>query len=1037
MNTDGSTAQERRVVTALFCDVVGSTSHAESMDPEDWTDVVNRTVTVMAACVGRYGGTVTTFAGDAIMAVFGAPVAHEDDPYRAVRAGLSIVDEVASLSREIQRDLGIDVEVRVGINTGLAVTGDVVDSLNVFSALGDTTNVAARMQTLAEPGSVVVAEATYSLVSTEVEVRELGPTDVKGKRESMLVYEVTGVSSSPEGRRGVPGFTSPMVGRDTEFSSLSGIVEADTARGRAVAIVGEPGVGKSRLLAELRAHVATMPDARFVLGRCSSYEEHLPYNLVASLLRALVGVSGSAGADECAVAVTDVAEPVVGEAGTQALLQLLGVVPGQDDDNPDVLQARYASAIGDLLVASATDRRPLVVVCEDVHWSDASSAELLKVVFGRLTEVSIVLGLLTRPDHETHGWAMIEGARQQFGTDFTEVTLQPLPEDDSRVLVANLLEIESLPEGFRKKVLDKAGGNPLFIEEVVRMLVERDLIVPLDGHWTATEEIDGLDVPETLQGLLTSRLDLLPAPAHTAAKVASVIGRRFEARLLDAVLADGPTNGGSPTVQPRLTELEEHGFIKLVTARPQLEFSFRHALIHDVIYGSLLRREARRLHAGVAEALERLHAGQVEGIAPALARHYEHAGNQERAIYYLLMAGRLSLARHAHYEAHDFFASARRLLDDLDSPPAAQRVEAVLGWARAGEYFIPGPESVAATESVLDDAESLDDPDTVARLCLHILKIRHLMGESPASDDYQAVLTRMTPLAPNIADDGLRALLTGFHGQMLRVSEDFEPSLVLLLEAVDGLEAAGRLSDAAWHVIVAADVAATVGRFGEADAWLVRGDDLADRSGDPNMIADVMLIRGKVIADRGSLEEAREHMEQGLALAEESGNIFCTLVGNFFMADQKLRQGDPGAAIPHLEKSSELAAFCNAGPFTMLGQAWLAAARARLGDLDPSEFDQPLAMAQGAGSRLGEGMVRLHRGVTLSTVDPGAALEDLETAESLFEQVGAIPYRARGIHARAMVLELVGRPEEAQALLLEASQLFDELGITPDPLPTA
>ena len=252
MDTDKSASQERRVVTALFCDVVDSTSHAESMDPEDWTDVVNRTMTVMAACVGRYGGTVTMFAGDAIMALFGAPVAHEDDPYRAVRAGLSIVEEVASVSQEIQRDAGIAIEVRVGINTGLAVTGAVVDSLNVFSALGDTTNVAARMQSLAAPGSVVMAETTYALVSTDIDVRELGPQDVKGKKDSALVYEVTGVSSSPQSRRGVPGFKSPMVGRDSELDSLIDVVEKDTSRGRAVAIVGEPGVGKSRLLAELR-----------------------------------------------------------------------------------------------------------------------------------------------------------------------------------------------------------------------------------------------------------------------------------------------------------------------------------------------------------------------------------------------------------------------------------------------------------------------------------------------------------------------------------------------------------------------------------------------------------------------------------------------------------------------------------------------------------------------------------------------------------------------------------------------------------------
>lgn len=220
MSAEGPATQERRVVTALFCDVVGSIGHAESMDPEDWTDVVNRTVTVMAACVGRFGGTVTMFGGDAIMAVFGTPTAHEDDPYHAVRAGLDIIDEVAGLSRELQRDLGCDVEVRVGINTGLAVTGEVVDGLDAFSALGDTTNVASRLQSLADPGAVVVSEATYAHVSADVEARELSPQQVKGKKEAVLVYEVSSISDAPEERRGVPGFASPMVGRDSELAAL-------------------------------------------------------------------------------------------------------------------------------------------------------------------------------------------------------------------------------------------------------------------------------------------------------------------------------------------------------------------------------------------------------------------------------------------------------------------------------------------------------------------------------------------------------------------------------------------------------------------------------------------------------------------------------------------------------------------------------------------------------------------------------------------------------------------------------------------------
>ena len=343
------------------------------MDPEDWADIVNRTVAEMAGCVERYAGTVVQFAGDSILAMFGAPVAHEDDPYRAIRAGLDIIENVGRSG-----DTSVEIEVRAGIHTGLVVVGDLsAGDLSVYSALGDTMNVAARLQSLAEPGSLLVSADTYRLVSNDVTTLDLVPVDVKGKTEPITVYEVTDARDVSSRRRGIPGFESPMVGRDAELARMLELVDyAAAGSGRITAIVGDPGVGKSRLVAELNARVAAMDRAEWVVGRSVAYDQHRPYHLAASLVHSLAGTSETDDPEIINKAVTAVAAPVYGvdSPALGHLLQLLGVDEGHPDDDPAVLHGHYDAALSGLMSGIAAEHAPLVVVCEDVHWADASSA---------------------------------------------------------------------------------------------------------------------------------------------------------------------------------------------------------------------------------------------------------------------------------------------------------------------------------------------------------------------------------------------------------------------------------------------------------------------------------------------------------------------------------------------------------------------------------------------------------------------------------------------------------------------------------------
>lgn len=1007
------------------------------MDPEDWADIVNQMVSNMASCVERYEGTVVQFAGDSILAIFGAPIAHEDDPYRAVRAGLDILASFADTY-----EASLEMAVRAGIHTGLVVMGDVsAGDLSTYTALGDTPNVASRMQTLADPGSLFVSEDTFRLISNDVTARDLGPTEVKGKSEPINVFEITGVRPTSMRRRGLPGFSSPMVGRDAELATLLDLVDyAEAGSGRVAAIVGHAGVGKSRLISELEARVDALDGARWVVGRSVSYDQHRPYHLAGSLVIALAGAAEAGSPQAIEKAVTATAQQVFGPSApaTQHLLQLLGLATGHPDDDPAVLHSHYDSAVADFITGLAAGQQPLVLVCEDAHWADASSVELLVGMIGRIAQSGTLLVVVSRPDRQSHGWTMISEADRQLGEAFQETRLQPLDTGNSRQLVANLLEIESLPDDLRDLVLNRAEGNPFFIEEMVRMLVDRRLVTEVDGRWVAERGIADLDVPDTLQGLLASRLDNLPPDARRVATVAAVIGRRFENRLLSLLLgADSGTGGSQPGAA--LSVLEAQGLIKVAATRPELTFSFRHALIHDVTYQSILKRDRRRLHAEVGDAISDLHAGQIEGFAPTLARHYEEAGDLPKAVRHLLISGEAAQARHAMPESHAFFTRAAAIVGNDPDASDGERIDVMLSRAAAGMNFTPGDETVAQLEQVRELAEGLDSPELIARVYALLLRVRTMLDENYSNPDFRKVMDKAFALTPQVDDRAVRAFLEGMMGEGLRSADEYDRAKKLLGDAVGPLEKAGRVGEAGWNAALAADVEATQGNFDEATAWIERAAALATASGNPNVEADVELIKGRVAAARGELETALAHTLAGTELAEGAGNIQCTLMGNFLVADQKLRIGDAAAAIPHLERTFELGEYCNAEAMVALGQAWLASARASMGDLDPDAYSGPLEKAQMGGSRGGEAAVRLHRAIAVAgspEPDWDLSLSDFRSAIGLFQAIGARPSEARATHAYANALEAAGDVAGSATQFAAATALFDDLGIAPDRVPS-
>lgn len=541
-------AGERRIVTILFCDVKGSTAAASQLDPEEWAEIINGAFEHMITPVYHYEGTVARLMGDGILAFFGAPIAHEDDPQRAVLASLEIVAGIAGYGVDILCRWGLPLDVRVGINTGLVLVGEVGSDMRTeYSALGDAINIAARMEQTATAGAIQVSHNTYRLVAPLFEWEVLGAVEIKGKPEPVETFRPLKALAQPGRVRGLEshGISSPLVGRDRELAALrQAVTDLLAGRGGVVSLLGEAGLGKSRLIAEVRRSAA-QDGICWREARSLSYSTAMPHFLSIEALRALI--DAPTGGDSVATAAAlHAAMDVAGGEHFISLAHLLGL-PLSDDElmlvrflDGAALTSRYATACRSLLV-SLSGKAPVVLVFDDLHWADPSSVEVWLQVLPVAAEAPVLFILASRVERTAAGWKLIDQAREIPGVGALELHLSPLTEIDSLQLVGNLLTSDALPPAVRSRILAKAEGNPFFVEEVIRMLIDQERIVRQNEQWRLSREIEILDIPDTLNGVLAARIDRLPEEARYVLQVASVIGRQFYTRILAGAMAQEAT----------------------------------------------------------------------------------------------------------------------------------------------------------------------------------------------------------------------------------------------------------------------------------------------------------------------------------------------------------------------------------------------------------------------------------------------------------------------------------------------------------------
>jgi class 3 adenylate cyclase/tetratricopeptide (TPR) repeat protein len=916
---------ERKQVTVLFADLKGSMELLADRDPEEARKLLDPVLEHMMEAVHRYEGTVNQVMGDGIMALFGAPLAHEDHAVRACYAALRMQESVKKYAEDVRRSHAAVVKIRVGLNSGEVVVRAIGSDLHMdYTAVGQTTHLAARMEQIADPGAIVITPETLALAEGYVEVKSLGPVPVKGLADALEVYEVTGAGPArtrlqAAARRGLTRF----VGRDAEMEQLHRAQQlAEAGRGQVVAIVGEAGVGKSRLVYEFthshRLHGwLTLESASVSYGKATSY---LP---VIDLLKGYFKIQDR---DD----LREIREKVTGKLLTldrsleptlPALLALLDV-PVDDAAwqplDPAERRRRTLNAVKRLLLREAREQ-PLLVIFEDLHWIDSETQALLDGLVESLGSARLLLLVNYRPGY-LHTW----GGR----TYYSQMRLDVLPAESAGELLEALLG-DDPGLGPLKQLLVKRG-NPFFLEETIQTLVETDALVGERGRYRLTQPIQRIQVPATVQVMLAARIDRLAPEDKRLLQVASVVGKDVPFALLQAC-AELPDDA----LRRGLDHLQAAEFVYETGLFPDLEYSFKHALTHEVTYSGLLQERRRELHARIVHAIETLHQDRLTEHIEGLAHHAVRGELREKAVDYLRQAGLKAAARSALSDARGWFEQALGVLAALPERPSTLEqgfeirlelgtVLSRLGKARRRLEHMHEAETLA---------ERLNDDHRRGRVYVGMMNTHSLLGEL---DEALMTGTRALEIAARLGDLRLRILATTHLAQAHQFRGDFERAVELATDSLAMLpvdwvyESLGNstISMSVFCRFWVVHSLAELGRFAEAaphEAELLR---LAGPTQHPSTVAEAHNAAGMLHLRKGDWATARSELELSIA-AYRTGNIALVLPGMVAASAWVLAQvGEASEALVRFREGKQLLERQEArgtipNPYQSLGRAAL------------------------------------------------------------------------------------------------------------------
>ncbi|MGH7320403.1 MAG: adenylate/guanylate cyclase domain-containing protein [Candidatus Rokuibacteriota bacterium] len=1013
---------DRRLVTVLFADFSGFTALGERLDPEDVRAFQNDLFRELSSAIERFEGFVEKFVGDAVMAVFGAPLAHEDDPERALRAALTMHERVSSVGDRWERRLGAPLALHIGVNTGPVVAGTLgVGSGGAYAVTGDTVNTAARLQSAAQAGQTLVGTATYDLTQHAFRFEPVGGISMKGKSDQVQAYRLLGVRGRPGSARGLEalGLVAPMMGRDDELGQMLAAFDRMLhGPAQIVSLIGEAGVGKSRLLREFFASLEAggrLETTAVRRAACDSLGEQ-PYGVFAAFFREAYGVAPDDSLDVAREKLTsgltllgaDEDEPA---AIAPLLGYVLGLEPGERFRHvePEQLKRQIFLAVR-RLVERRLQQGPLVLVAEGLHWADAASVELLQVMVDRLADRQLMLVATCRPSFDVRALATARATH-------TTIRLTPLSGRDSEALLAALFggSADRLPAGLRQLVLSRAGGHPLYLEEIVRGLVAGGVLVRQDGGWACTAELATVDVPLTIQGLLLTRVDRLPAEARRLLQEAAVLGPVFDATLLRQVASDPAAVAASLELLQEGEVLAEARPIgeRPGTARADRAYRFAHSLLQEVVYQSLLVRRRAELHARAGQTLETMVGTEPRRLedVEALGRHFSLSAEKLKGARYLVEAGDWARGIYANDDAVRHYERALATLRECESCETEQCALR----ERLGDLLAPAGRRDAARahyEAVLGACAAADDRPGLARLHR---KIAMLLWDA---GDRAAALGRL--------EAGL-AFLEG-HGEHIEVAHLYQERGRLAFRSGDNRAAI----DWAQRALAQAE------RLTGASAGLDGPGEAALRDTAASAVAQAYNTLGVALTRMGRLGEAVAHIERSVAVAEahELFQAACRGYTNLGVLYSSL---DPTRSIETCVKGLELAKKIGDLGFQSRLNTNLAVAYCALTDRCE---EQGLVAAQQAldlDRQLGQVD---HLAVPLIVLgqihqchgDPELALGYFREALGLVEQIGEPQLLFPCYDGLAMLYLDRGEETQAEAFMQKAQQVCEQAGLEPDSL---
>jgi class 3 adenylate cyclase/tetratricopeptide (TPR) repeat protein len=1046
---------ERKQVTVLFADIRGSTRLVEGIDPEDAQKIIDPVLNVMMEAVHRYEGTVNQVLGDGIMALFGAPVAHEDHAVRACYAALAMQEEMRRHRANLGQSDELGLQIGIGLNSGEVVVRSIDKDLNIdYSAPGFTTHLAARMQELAGRGSILMTAATLQQVEGFVEVKSLGAVQAKGISRSVDAYELVGATTARTRlHAAVARGLTPFVGRKTEIETFQKLIEKSAAgRGQIFSMVGEPGMGKSRLVYEF-THSHVPPDWLILEAPSVSYGKATPYFPLIELLRRFFEISEGEGAERIRGKVidyvlkldemlTDAIPPILLLLGTLSdhkvdrtasqssssghQRSLIDAIERFDDMEPRQRRRHTLEALKRLMIR-ASQKQKLILVFEDLHWIDNETQAFLDYLVESLPMARMLLLINYRPGY-SHNWA--------DKTYYTQLRVDPLPSTGAEELLQHLMGNNQDLAPLKELLIKRTEGNPFFVEESVRSLVETRILAGEKGAYRPGLKIDSIAIPSTVQSVVADRIDRLPIEEKHLLQMVAVIGVIVPFRLLRAVaeVSDEELYG-------RLARLQSAEFIYEINLFPELEYSFKHALTNEIVYGTLLRERRAYLHARIVSALEEVAGDNLYDHIEALAHHAFRGELWDKAVAYLRQAGAKAMSHSALVEALANYGQALEAVEYVPNSREKLKMQIDLHLDSRNVLFLMGdlPRVAQHLHQAESLAETLGDQQRLARVLNFLNSYYGLAGDPERAIQ---IGQRTLTLAGIREDRALNVVTHYYLGAAYNKTGQYNEAIEVLQHGMRSID--GELRHERFGTTVVLSVIcrshlvqclAATGRFSEGVRHGEEGVRIGEEVNHPVSLVHMNCSLGVLFLFRGEFEKAIAILERSLRISHSANVPVYVPYAASRLGAAYAHSGRVSEAIRYLEDGVDNLAAAGRVAFLSLSTVWLSEGYLLCGRLDEANAvaNRALDLSRNHKERGHEAWaLKMLGDIALHRESP-----QTEQAEAYYRQAFAVsdalgmqPLRAHCKFGLGNVHALMGDWEQARVELAAAAELYRSMEMT-------